>query len=139
MFRDQPGVKNINLAEYQRQICKMLENFSDGPFENFGIVRHPLDRMSSWYRYRQRDQLKGHRNSTHGISFDAFLMTYMSEDCPHFASVGGQARFFKPRPNDQPFDQLFQYEQLDQAVDFLENRLGRQIELAHKNVSPKVD
>jgi len=28
---------------------------------------------------------------------------------------------------------------LDQAVDFLENRLGRQIELAHKNVSPKVN
>jgi hypothetical protein len=67
MFRDPPGVKNINLAEYQRQICKMLENLSDGPFENIGIVRHPLDRMSSWYRYRQRDQLKGHRNSTHGM------------------------------------------------------------------------
>ena len=67
MFRDPPGVKNINLAEYQRQIYKMLENLSDGPFENFGIVRHPLDRMSSWYRYRQRDQLKGHRNSTHGM------------------------------------------------------------------------
>ena len=117
----------------------MFANLSDGPFETFGIVRHPLDRMGSWYSYCQREQLKGYRNSTHRISFDAFLTIYMSEDCPHFASVGGQARFFKPRPNDQPFDQLFQYEQLDQAVDFLENRLGRQIELAHKNVSPKVD
>jgi hypothetical protein len=28
---------------------------------------------------------------------------------------------------------------LDQAVAFLENRLGRQIELPHKNVSPKAD
>lgn len=139
MFRDPPGVKNINLAEYQRQICKMLENLSDGPFETFGIVRHPLDWMGSWYRYRQRDRLMGHQNSTHGISFDAFLSAYMSQDRPHFARVGDQARFFKPRPDDQPLDHLFQYEQLDQAVAFLENRLGRQIQLPQKNVSPKID
>ena len=63
MFRDPPGVKNINLAEYQRQIYKMLENLSDGPFETFGIVRHPLDWMGSWYLYRQHDQLKGHQNA----------------------------------------------------------------------------
>ena len=139
MFRDPPGVKHINLGKYQRQIRKMLENLSDGPFETFGIVRHPLDWMGSWYRYRQRDQLIGHQNSTHGISFDAFLTAYMSEDRPHFARVGDQARFFKPRPDDQPLDHLFQYEQLDQAVAFLENRLGRRIQLPHKNVSPKVD
>ena len=63
----------------------------------------------------------------------------MSEDRPHFARVGGQARFFKQRQDDQPLDRLFQYEQLDQAVVFLENRLGRQIQLPHKNVSSKVD
>ena len=74
MFRDPPGVEHINLAKYQRQIRKMLENLSDGPFETFGIVRHPLAWMGSWYRYRQRDQLKGQQNSTHGISFEAFLM-----------------------------------------------------------------
>ena len=139
IFRDSPGVKHINLGKYQRQIRKMLENLSDGPFETFGIVRHPLDWMGSWYRYRQRDQLKGHQNSTHGISFDAFLTAYMSEDRPHFARVGDQARFFKPRPDDQPLDHLFQYEQLDQAVTFLENRLGQQIQLPHKNALPKVD
>ena len=63
----------------------------------------------------------------------------MTEDRPHFARVGDQARFFKPRPDDQPLNHLFQYEQLDQAVAFFENRLGRQIELPHKNVSPKAD
>jgi hypothetical protein len=63
MFRDPPGVKHINLGKYQRQIRKMLENLSDGPFETFGIVRHPLDWMGSWYLYRQHDQLKGHQNA----------------------------------------------------------------------------
>ena len=127
MFRDPPGVKHINLGKYQRQIRKMLENLSDVPFETFGIVRHPSDWMGSWYRYRQRDQLKGNQNSTHRISFDTFLTAYMSEDRPHFARVGDQARFFKPSPDNQPLDHLFQYEQVDQAVAFLENRLGRQI------------
>ena len=139
MFRDPPGVKHINLGKYQRQIRKMLENLSDRPFETFGIVRHPLDWMGCWYRYRQRDQLKRHQNSTHGISFDAFLMAYMSEDRPYFARVGNQARVFKPRPDDQPLDHLFQYEQLDQAETFLENRLGQPIQLPHKNALPKVD
>jgi len=139
MFRDPPGVKHINLGKYQRQIRKLIENLADGQIETFGIVRHPLDWMGSWYRYRQRDQLKGHQNSTHGVSFDAFLKAYMSEDRPHFARVGDQARFFKPRPNDQPVDHLFQYEQLDQAVAFLENRLGREIQLPRKNVSPQID
>ena len=68
-----------------------------------------------------------------------FLMAYVSEDHPHFARIGDQARFFKPRPDDQPLDHLFQYEQLDQAVAFLENGLGRQIQMPYKNVSPKVD
>ena len=63
MFRDPPRVKHINLGKYQRQIRKMLENLSDGPFETFGIIRQPLDWMDSWYRYRQRDQLKGHKNA----------------------------------------------------------------------------
>ena len=63
MFRDPPGVKHINLGKYKRQIRKILENLSDGPFETFGIIRHPLDWMDSWYRYRQRDQLKGHKNA----------------------------------------------------------------------------
>ena len=92
MFRDPTGVKHVNLGKYQRQIRKMLENLSDGPFETCGIVRHPLNWMGSWYRYRQRDQLRGHQNSTHGISFDAFLKAYMSEDRPHFARVGDQAQ-----------------------------------------------
>lgn len=47
MFRDPPGVKHINLLKYQRQIRKLLENLADGPFETFGIVRHPLDWMGS--------------------------------------------------------------------------------------------
>jgi len=71
MFRDPPGVKHINLGKYQRQIRKMLENLSDGPFETFGIDRHPLDWMGSWYRYRQHDQLKGHQNAApmpHGVN-----------------------------------------------------------------------
>jgi len=102
--------KNLLSFLHRRQeqpVCRPhwnLENFSDGPFETFGIVRHPLDWMGSWYRYRQRDRLMGHQNSTHGISFDAFLSAYMSQDRPHFARVGDQARFFKPRPDDQQID-----------------------------------
>ena len=139
MFRDPPGVKHVNLGKYQRQIRDLLENLADGPLETFGIVRQPLDWMGSWYRCRQRDQLKGHKNSTHGIAFDEFLMSYMSDDRPHCARVVDQARFYKPRPNDKPIDHLFQYEQLDHAVAFLENRLGRTFHLPHKNVSPKID
>ena len=78
MFRDPPGVKHIDLGKYQRQIRKMLENLSDGPFETFGIVRHPLDWMGSWYRYRQCDQLKGHQNSTHGFQIGVMFQNQLN-------------------------------------------------------------
>ena len=60
-FRDQPGVEHVNLGKYQRQIHNLLENLADGPLETFRIVRQPMDWMGSWYRYRQRDQLKGQK------------------------------------------------------------------------------
>lgn len=82
---------------------------------------------------------KDTKNSTHGVQFDEFLNAYMSEDRPHFARVGDQSRFFQPRPNDAPVDHLFQYEQMDLALGFLEDRIGRKIQLPHKNVSPKLN
>jgi len=39
--------------------------------------------------------IRRHQNSTHGISFDAFLKAYMSEDRPHFARVGDQAQIWR--------------------------------------------
>ena len=50
LFRDPPGIKHINLGKYQRQIRKLFENLANGPLETFGIIRHPLDWMGSWYR-----------------------------------------------------------------------------------------
>ena len=39
--------------------------------------------------------IRRHQNSTHGISFDAFLKAYMSEDRPNFARVGNQAQIWR--------------------------------------------
>ena len=57
--------------------------------------------------------------STCHISFDQFVREAMSDDPPSFAQVGCQTRF--------------QYEQMDLACKFLENRLELELDLPWLN------
>jgi hypothetical protein len=83
--------------------------------------------------------MKNSSNSTVGISFDTFVKTYMDGQTPGLANVGVQSRFLEPRPDGSPVTHLFRYEDQSGLITFLENRLGLNIRLEQKNVSPKMD
>ena len=102
------------------------------------VIRHPLDWMSSWYRYRLRDSLDCSENSTAGITFDEFVENYMRNDPPRFARVGNQSSFLKPAGDRPKISHLFQYEDQISLVEFLKNRLEKEFELPVTNVSPKI-
>lgn len=133
-----PILKHTTVMRYHRFIGPYLEISSGREFDVVALMREPRSWLSSWYRYRQRDDVMDPSRSTRGISFDAFVRAYCSDDPPEYAAVGSQAQFLKPR-NGKGVTRLFRYEQIDTFVDFLEERLGCEVILPRINVSPEGD
>ncbi len=132
-----PELKHAPLYRYNRFFRPMFERAcKTDDMETMAVVREPISWMGSWYRYRQRDILRGQRNSTYDVSFDEFVQAYMQNDQPPFANVGSQAKFIEPRRNGVKVDHLFRYENQARIVSFLQDRLGYDITLERKNSSP---
>ena len=103
------------------------------------IVRNPVDWLGSWYRYRTREELIGHENCTRDISFDDFVLEYCKGQPAPFANVGSQNKFLRINDGDIGAQHLFQYEQWDKVIAYLEDRLEFEITLKQKNVSPTMN
>lgn len=132
--------KHINAQGYHSRWADVLTKRHDRVFRSFGVMRAPMDHAGSWYRYRQRDALKGHENSTQGISFAEFIEARLADNPPPFAQIGRQDRFLGYLDDGaHPVDFVFDYAQLDLLQQFLQERLGAVIDLPRHNVSPKAD
>ena len=125
-----PGLKHCSVARYRRELSGFLET-GGRPLELMALMREPTDWLGSWYRYRGRAALAGHARSTRGIGFDAFVRAHLERDPPAFARVGSQATFLAGG-----VDHLFRYETFDAAIHFLSDRLGHEIAVERRNVSP---
>lgn len=136
---DPPELKHAPLYRYNRFFRPMFEKAArTDDMETLAVIREPIDWLGSWYRYRQRPFMQGKPNATFDVTFDAFVEGYMQGKPPGFANVGSQARFLEPRPNGTAVTHLFQYEQQDKLIAFLEDRLDTSITLPRANVSPDI-
>ncbi len=131
-----PVLKHTNVARFHRFVGPYLQAASGGPFTIVALMREPRDWLGSWYRYRQRDDIVAAEKSTAGLSFDIFVQGWCTTPQPAFAAVGSQARFLAPENGSQA-DRIFRYEEIENFVAFLEERLDFQIVLPRLNVSPK--
>jgi hypothetical protein len=133
-----PAKKHVTAQRYRNQLAPFFENRGERKLETMAVIREPIDWLGSWYRYRARPEIAGSAASTAGIGFEAFVEAWLSVPEPEFARVGRQSRFVSDASGTVIVDHLFRYEQLDEAVAFLETRLGQRLVLPRRNVSPKV-
>ncbi len=133
---DETGDKHINAQIYGRKWARRVAARIGAEPETFAVMREPLDHLGSWYRYRQRDALRGHENSTHGLGFAAFVEARLSDDPPPFARIGRQDRFLGFLDSGPPVTHIFDYAQLNLLIRFLSDRLGVAMRLPHRNASP---
>lgn len=131
--------KHINAQTYARNWADRLARDLGRSLETVAVMRDPLEHLGSWFRYRQRDALRGHENSTHGLSFAAFVEARLSEDPPPFARIGRQDRFLGFLDGGPPVTHVFDYAARDQMIGFFSARLGAPLTLPHRNASPKGD
>ncbi|MEL7093137.1 MAG: gamma-glutamyl kinase [Pseudomonadota bacterium] len=131
-----PLLKHQPVYRYNRFIRPMFVRVCDAELDVMAVMREPISWLGSWWRYRQRPEVNGHANSTHGISFDDFVLAYMKGKRPGFAEVGSQARFLEAQPNGTAVKHLFRYEDPATLNAFLEDRIGVKLTLDRLNVSP---
>ena len=139
VLRDPPELKHAPSYRYKRFLRPFFVQAGGQTPELMAVVRHPIDWLGSWYRYRTRDDLIGQPNSTRDVSFDDFVVEYCKGEPVPFANVGSQNKFLRLNDGQLGVDHLFRYESWHKVVGYLEDRLGVTIELKDKNVSPKMD
>lgn len=134
-----PELKHAPVFRYNRFFRPMIERFIGATPDVVAVMREPVDWLGSWYRYRRRDALAGHANSTADVSFDEFVDVYCRGGPPPFARVGSQAKFLEPQRNGTRVTHLFRYEDQDGLRGFLESRLGVPIAPPLRNRSPQAE
>lgn len=139
VLRDPPILKHTPAYRYNRKLRPYLEACGFDDLELACVVRHPIGWLGSWYRYRQRDDKDGTSNSTKGIAFDDFVNEYAKGSPAPWAHVGSPEKFLRRGSGEIIVDHLFQYEQFDKLIAFLEERLELDITLKERNVSPDGD
>jgi len=136
IIRNPSEMKHFTISQFNFRFRSMCEKFAHAPMQTMCLIREPVDWLGSWYRYRARPQIVGQPSSTAHLSFEEFVLAYLGGTRPEFAKVGDQARFAMAKENTDQITHLFQYEQMDLFIDFLNDRLGTSIVLPRVNVSP---
>jgi hypothetical protein len=137
-FRGRPEIKHLNLRQYLNRIRPLLSPLGDPPFETVAVIREPMEWLASWYRFRARDTLIGHPNSTVHLPFSRFIEDYLLPGPrPSHARLGRQSEFLFDNDDRIAVDHLFRYEAMPALLEFLGTRLGRTIDLPRVNVSPR--
>lgn len=126
-----PGLKHCTVAKYRKELAPFFEQKGRRPLELVAVMREPIEWLGSWYRYRSRPALTGQENSTAGITFDAFVEAYLTEDQPSFAKVGAQSKFLQGS-----VDHLFRHDRPADLLSFLSKRLGPLPAFDRHNESP---
>lgn len=139
VFRDPPNLKHTGAHHFIQSLGPFLATKDVHDLELICVLRHPISWLGSWYRYRSRPYLDGHPNSTKGISFDTFVNEYLKGKSEPWAQVGKPEKFIRKNSGEVVVDHLFQYEQLDKLIEFLQSRLSYAIDLDEHNVSPLGD
>jgi len=128
--------KHVTAVRFARKIGPFLEDtFGTFP-EAVAVMREPTDQIASWFRYRQSDRLRGDALSTAGLSFDAYVQEVIAKDAPLRARIGSQHSFLTDGSGTVMAPHVFAYENQAAFRQFMSDRLGTDVALKPKNVSP---
>ncbi len=142
-FGGHPTLKHINAKTYHRHVVPMLEKAGvNEKIETFCIMREPVERIFSWYRYQMRPLLANPEHHAHAkytghMTFEEFVLGYISDDKPiHSSKIGKQADFITLQDGTVGVDRVFPLEDMSAVEEFLSTKIGKKIRIPHRNVSP---
>jgi hypothetical protein len=138
-FVGKQAMKHMPLRKYDRHFAPFLqEAFGLAP-ERVAVIRHPVEQIRSWYKYRSRGKVRGGNAVPEGMSFDDFVAETISAQPHPCAKLGSQFTFLTSEEGALRTDHLFAYERQTKLMKFLQDRIGKPFETQRKNVSPERD
>ena len=132
-------LKHMTARKFHRHMAPFLQSAYGVNPERMAVMREPVEQLRSWYRYRCAERLKGSKKATQNISFDEFVLAAIDEDPPAFANVGSQFNFLTSVHGNVLVHHLFAHTQQSEMLEFLADRLHRDLEFDEVNKSPPVD
>ena len=135
LFRQPPGMKHMSAVTFEAVLAPWLERYGHprDSYETMCLVRHPLDRAVSWWKYRARPEAQGQPNWTGDLSFAEFADRLVGGDVP----LGTSSNFVTDAEGAVIVDRMYRYEHLDAATAWMSERLGIAAPvLEPTNVSP---
>lgn len=136
LVRHPPMAKHMSAARYERVFAPWLARcgYPRDSYETMCLVRNPLDRAVSWWKYRARPELQGKPNYTGDMSFATFAERLVAGDI----GLGTATNFVTDKDGAVIVDRLYRYDNIEVAAEWMASCLGiRTPELPHVNVSPQ--
>lgn len=136
LVRHPPMAKHMSAARYERVFAPWLARcgYPRSSYETMCLVRNPVDRAVSWWKYRARPELRGKANYTGDMSFAAFAEGLISGE----VGLGTATNFVTDQHGTVIVDRIYRYENLEVAAAWMAERLGiPKPDLPHVNVSPR--
>lgn len=131
-----PKLKHTNYKKY----AKFIKPFVDkNEIEVVCLMREPISWLHSWYRYRGRPEIKNSQNYCGNMTFDEWIIEYLSDKTTPRTNVGVQNTFFKDRNGHVGVNKVFKFENLDDIKKFFEKKIGKSLNIPTLNKSPKMD
>ena len=106
--------------------------------EGVAVIRDPVERLGSWYRYRTRLDPSRNQRSTREISFEDFIEALLQGGEKVAESTGSQHSFLTDTAGEIGTTHLLAYDAFEQVVAFLEDRLDTPLTIERKNASPEM-
>ncbi|WP_323779721.1 hypothetical protein [Thalassovita sp.] len=138
-FSGKAAYKHMSLRKYERHFAPYLKNAHGLTPERVAVMRHPVEQIRSWYKYRSRPTPRAEKGVLEGMSFDDFVAAVIAPQPPEFAKIGSQLTFLASEDGVVRVDHLFAYERPLRLRQFLTGRLGKDFETKQRNVSPAID
>ena len=111
LFRQPPGMKHMSAVTFEAVLAPWLERYGHprDSYETMCLVRHPLDRAVSWWKYRARPEAQGQPNYTGDLSFAEFADRLVGGEVP----LGTSSNFVTDADDQVIVDRMYRYEHLD--------------------------
>lgn len=136
VVRNPPGMKHMTAATFEQVYTPWFDRLGIArtTYETVCLVRHPVDRARSWWRYRSREELRGRRNWTGAMSFDEFAERLVDGR----VGLGTAHNFVTDAAGTVIVDRVYRHESLPAAATWMAERLGVTTpDLSAVNASPE--